>query len=83
MEILFLILKIIGIILAFLLFLCITLILVPVRYRVNLNLQDAVEGKAVIHWLLHLVDVRIYYKENDISFKLRIFGIPLPLGKKE
>lgn len=83
MEILFLILKIIGIILAFLLFLCITLILVPVRYRVNLNLQDAVEGKAVIHWLLHLVDVRIYYKEKDISFKLRIFGIPLPLGKKK
>ena len=83
MEILFIILKIIGIILAFLLFLCITLILVPVRYRVNLNLQDAVEGKAVIHWLLHLVDVRIYYKEKDISFKLRIFGIPLPLGKKK
>ncbi len=83
MEILFLILKIIGIILAFLLLLCITLILVPVRYRVNLNVQDAVEGKAVIHWLLHLVDVRIYYKEKDISFKLRIFGIPLPLGKKK
>lgn len=82
MEILFVILKIIGIFLAVLLLFCVALILVPVRYRVTLKVQDEVEGKAVVHWLLHLVDVRIYYKEKDISFKLRIFGISLPLGEK-
>ncbi len=82
MEILFVILKIIGIFLAVLLLFFVALILVPVRYRVTLKVQDEVEGKAVVHWLLHLVDVRIYYKEKDISFKLRIFGISLPLGEK-
>ncbi len=85
MEILFIILKIIGILLAVLLFLCITVILVPIRYRIDVKAQDGIEGKAVIHWLFHLLDVRLYYRDRDISFKLRIFGIAIPLdrGKKE
>lgn len=83
MEIIFVILKIIGILLAILLLLCITLFVVPVRYRVNITVQEGAEGKAAIHWLLHLVDVRIYYKEKKVSYKLRIFGIPVPLGKEK
>lgn len=83
MEIIFVILKVIGILLAILLLLCITLFVVPVRYRVNITVQEEAEGKAAIHWLLHLLDVRIYYKEKKVSYRLRIFGIPLPLGKEK
>lgn len=84
MGILLLILKIIGFLLAFLLVLCATLILVPVRYRVDIKVQEEIEGKAVLHWLFHLVDVRVYYKEKKVSFKLRIFGICLfPKQKKQ
>ncbi len=85
MEILFIILKIIGLLLAVVLLLCCALLLVPIRYRVDLKAQDEIEGKAVVHWLFHLLDVRIFYRERDISFKIRIFGIAVPLdkGKKE
>lgn len=85
MEILFIILKIIGILLAVLLLLCIIIILVPIRYRIDIKAQEEIEGKAVIHWLFHLLDVRLYYRDRDISLKLRIFGIAVPLdrGKKK
>ena len=81
MEILFIILKIIGLLLAVVLLLCFALLLVPVRYRVELKAQDEIEGKAAVHWLFHLLDVRIFYRERDISFKIRIFGIAVPLDK--
>lgn len=83
MEIIFVILKAIGILLAILLLLCVTLFVVPVRYRVSITMQEETEGKAAIHWLLHLLDVRIYYKEKKVSYKIRIFGIPIPLGQKK
>lgn len=83
MEIIFVIFKVIGILLAILLLLCFTLFVVPVRYRVNITVQEEIEGKAAIHWLLHLLDVRIYYKGKKVSYRLRIFGIPLPLGKEK
>ena len=81
MEIIFVILKVIGVLLAILLLLCVALFVVPVRYRVSLAVQEEIEGKAAIHWLLHLLDVRIYYKEKKVTYRLRVFGIPLPLGK--
>ena len=82
MEIIFVILKVIGVLLAILLLLCVALFVVPVRYRVSLAVQEEIEGKAAIHWLLHLLDVRIYYKEKKVTYRLRVFGIPLPLGKQ-
>ncbi len=81
MEILFIILKIIGVLLAIVLLLCLALLLVPIRYRVELKAQDEIEGKAAVHWLFHLLDVRVFYRERDISFKIRIFGITVPLDK--
>lgn len=83
MEILFLILKALGILLAVLLLLVIVFLSVPVRYGFNIKAQDEVEGKAVIHWLFHLVDVRIFYRQKDVSFRLRILGIPIPLNKEK
>ena len=81
MEILFITLKIIGVLLAIVLLLCLALLLVPIRYRVELKAQDEIEGKAAVHWLFHLLDVRVFYRERDISFKIRIFGIAVPLDK--
>lgn len=83
MEILFIILKIIGILLAILLLLGITVTAVPARYRMDIISQDEVKGKVVVHWLLHLVDVRIYYVSKDVSYKLRLFGISIPLDREK
>ena len=83
MEILFLILKILGIILALLLLMIIVFLSVPVRYGFNIKVQDEAEGKAVIHWLFHLVDIRVFYRQKDISFRLRILGIPISTDKEK
>ncbi|MCI8485202.1 MAG: hypothetical protein HFH41_12835 [Lachnospiraceae bacterium] len=83
MEILFLILKIIGILLLILLLFVVALVAVPVRYRVNIKAQEEIEGKFTVHWLFHLFDVRVSYEEKSVSYKLRIFGIPISLEKKE
>lgn len=83
MEILFLILKIIGILLAVLILLVVALIAVPVRYGVNLKMQDETECKAVFSWLWHLVDFRIWYEKKEINYKLRILGIVISLDKQK
>ena len=83
MEILFLILKIIGILLAVLILLVVALIAVPVRYGVDLKVQEELEGKAVFSWLWHLVDFRIWYGKKEVSYKLRILGIPLSLDRQK
>ncbi len=83
MEILFLILKVLGIILALLLLMIIVFLSVPVRYGFNIKVQDEAEGKAVIHWLFHLVDIRVFYRQKDISFRLRILGIPISTDKEK
>ena len=83
MGILLLILKIIGIFLAVLLLFIIALIMVPVRYNINIRGQDEIEGKATFYWMFHFVDMRIWYIEKKISYKLRIFGISIFREKKE
>lgn len=83
MEILFLILKIIGILLAVLILLVVALIAVPVRYGADLKAQDELEGKAVFSWMLHLVDFRIWYEKKEVSYRLRILGIPLSLDRQK
>lgn len=83
MGILLLILKIIGIFLAVLLLFVIALIMVPVRYNINIRGQDEIEGKAIFYWMFHFVDMRIWYIDNKISYKLRIFGISIFREKKE
>ena len=66
MGILILILKIIGVLLA-----------------VLISLVAAVaEGKAVFHWLLHAVDIRLCYGHEGLAWKCRILGIPI-LGQQK
>lgn len=82
MGILLLILKIIGIFLIVLLLFVIAVIVVPVRYKINIRGQDEIEGKAVFYWMFHFLDMRICYLEKKVSYKLRILGISF-LGDKK
>ncbi len=82
MGILILILKIIGVLLAVLISLVAAVAAVPGRYRASVKVQDEIEGKAVFHWLLHAVDIRLCYGHEGLAWKCRILGIPI-LGQQK
>lgn len=84
MEIFILILKIIGILLAVILLLVGAVLAVPVRYRVDAEIdQQKLSGRAVFSWFFHIIDCRIWYMENGIHYKLRILGIPIGANRKK
>ena len=79
LHILFIILKILGILLLVilgLLFLCLMAVLfVPIRYRGN-GSYHSIKDFCVhlhIHWLLHAVSLRIAY-ENGLRYTVKLFG---------
>lgn len=79
LHILFIILKILGILLLVilgLLFLCLLAVLfVPIRYRGN-GSYHSIKDFGVhlhIHWLLHAVSLRIAY-ENGLRYAVKLFG---------
>ena len=79
LHILFIILKILGILLLVilgLLLLCLLAVLfVPIRYRGNGNCRSIKDfGVHLhIHWLLHAVSLRIAY-ENGLRYAVKLFG---------
>lgn len=82
LQIFFLILKIIGIILAAVLGLAILLLLlvlfVPVRYRAyGVKKEGECKAEAKISWLLHLISVPVAFREGELSAKIKILGITL------
>lgn len=88
MQVLILILKIFGILLGSLLAICLLLIIaaitVPVRYRVNAEIQQKkTSGSAALSWLFHIIDFRFFYGEDGTAFKLRVLGIPIRLQEKK
>ena len=89
MEILFLILKIIGIcflvLIGIFLFLILSILFIPVRYRIKGKgeVPKTLETDAVFSWFLHVIHGRIHYNTNGLQFNIRIFGIPLHLGKEK
>ena len=75
-----LLLGILGLILAILLI----LLLVPVRYRVQGTRSPEgglMTARGKVSWLLSILAVTFSY-EQEFSWKVRIFGIPLGLGQK-
>lgn len=79
LHILLLILKVIGIILATILWILILLILillfVPVRYEVqgvSKGTFDSTKGKVEITWLLHLIRIDFLYKNQHLAWKFRV-----------
>lgn len=82
LQVFFLILKIIGIILAAVLGLAILLLLlvlfVPVRYRAyGVKKEGECRAEAKISWLLHLISVPMAFREGELSAKIKILGITL------
>ena len=79
LHILFLILKIIGIILLVILGIALTLVgtvlFVPVRYRVKTETTDGMKGvraEAKATWLFHLISAFVTYQEEELDWKIRI-----------
>ncbi|NBH12794.1 hypothetical protein D3Z36_00985 [Lachnospiraceae bacterium] len=83
MEILLLILKIIGVLLAVIFLLLLTALAVPVRYGIRMEAQDDITGTAAFSWFCRLLSLNIAYKEKQTAFRLRILGIPVSLGKEK
>lgn len=81
LHILFVILKILGIVLlsllALFLLLLLIVLLVPIRYQLDAKKRDEIIVKMRVNWLLRLVFLRIWYIDEQLHIKLRIFGIPI------
>lgn len=75
-----LVLKIIGIVLlvllACLLVVLLSIMFVPVRYKIKAAKTDVITGDIRISWFLRIINVRIYYKDQ-LNAVFRIFGIPV------
>lgn len=82
LHILLTILKIIGIILAVILSLILLMLMsilfVPIRYRVNgAKTEVSIDGKARISWLFGAVGLNLFLENKDFSYEIKIFGISL------
>lgn len=79
LHILFLILKIIGIILLVILGITLTLIgvvlLVPIRYRMKTETTNGMKGlrtEVKANWLLHLISAHITYQKEELDWQVRV-----------
>ncbi len=90
MSIVWLILKIIGIVLlsliGLILLLAAIILFVPIRYRLDLNAEskDDYSGLVKVTWLLHAISVRVTLKapvETDVG--VRVFGFRVGKKKKD
>lgn len=93
MHIVWLILKIIGIILAIILgvviALILTVLLVPIRYRINGSKKESIEKEkeelkfqVLISWLLRIILVKIEF-EDRLSYSIKIFGFTIKKNQTE
>ena len=72
------ILWIILILLALGILLLLTVLLVPIRYRIHAQKYEAVNGKIQISWLIHLVSVLLLIEGGKVTAgKVRICGLTL------
>ena len=85
MHVILTILKILGIILLVLLGLLLVIVLsvlfVPVRYRLEGEKLSPgwseANGQVRVSWLLHLIHLRIQYREKELDWECYLFGVPL------
>lgn len=85
MHVILTILKILGIILLVLLGLLLVIVFsvlfVPVRYRLEGEKLSPgwseANGKVRVSWLLHLIHLRIQYREKELDWECYLFGVPL------
>ena len=84
LHIVFMILKVIGILLLILLGILLlgvlALLFCPVRYQARgYRDKEQYGGKAGVSWLFHLIGLTVWYdsKEEKSDYEIRIFGIPV------
>ncbi|MDD3174246.1 MAG: DUF2953 domain-containing protein [Herbinix sp.] len=74
-------LKIIGtillILLGILLSVFLTLMFVPIRYRIIAEHGETIRAEGRISWLLHVLFIRFTYFDEKFQLKLRVFGFPI------
>ena len=75
LSIILFILKLIGIILAFIVVLITLVLLVPIRYNIYANYKEDIFGEFKVHWLLHFLHFKGVYTDNNLRMKLRILGL--------
>lgn len=88
MHIVLLILKIVGIILLSLLgivlLFALSVLFIPLRYKVTGDWHGQAKGVARVHWFFHILYFRADYdQKKGLLMKLRIFGIPIWRTRKE
>ena len=82
-HILLLILKIIGIILLVILCLALLILFFPITYVGNINVKNkSICGKIRAGWLFHIVHFGMKFEQTDVSYALRVLGIPVVSSKK-
>ncbi|MCR5835938.1 MAG: DUF2953 domain-containing protein [Lachnospiraceae bacterium] len=80
-HILLIILKIIGILLAVIVTLALMILFIPFIYDGSIEAKGKeVRGVFDIRWIARIILFRIYNKEGDILYVLKIFGIPFLKG---
>ncbi len=77
LSILKVILIILACILGFLLLILCLFLFVPIRYELYGESDEKISAKIRISWLLRIVSLRIFYIEEELSMKFRIFAIPM------
>lgn len=81
------ILKLIGIlivvILGLLLLIILTVLFVPLRYKVKGKKYEEMSGAVKICWLFHIVSAYITYENEELVYKLKVFGFPIVNSLKD
>lgn len=85
---LLLILKIIGILVLVLIGLLLAILFIvlyaPIRYQFFASYDQVIDADVKVTWLAHIISCRITYHENQVQYRVRIFGISVyPKKKKE
>lgn len=83
LHIVFLILKIIGIIVGLIVLLLLFLLFVPIRYKGSLDYFEKGNGWVKIYWLLHIVSAKLTIEQNHPQLAIKILGIPLGSRKRK
>lgn len=83
MSIVFLILKIIGILLLVLLCLILLILFHPIFYQVEGEAEENRSVQGYFWWLFQILRLEFRWEEQEESVKLRIFGFSRNLGEEE
>lgn len=61
---------------------CLSILLIPVRYKLQITIDDKRRVYGTVSWLLHLVHISFQSGEDGSKYCIRVLGIRLTPGKK-